>query len=386
VIPVPTGSLGRIADRHEGEPEVRVVHVAPTPFGDGRHGLLGGGERYPFELARALAPHVDCELVTFGEPGVRSVDGITLRTLRPVLRLAGHPAHPIAPSLPRALSAADVVHVHHMRSAPSRIAALLGRVGRRRVAVTDHGLLGGSWGGLLPRLFDAFLLVSRYSASVLRAPPSRTRIVYGGADADRFRPERSPIRRDVVYVGRITPHKGIDVLIRALPPDRRLVVAGSAGHDPREPESGYPDLLRRLADGRDVVFTGPVPDDELPTLLANAAVVVLPSVDRTCYGRRVEVPELLGLTLLEAMASGTPVIASRVGGVPEVVDDGVTGFLVEPGDADELRDRLEEVTASPASIARMGVAARERVLERFTWGAVARRCLDAYEAMTTPRR
>jgi glycosyltransferase involved in cell wall biosynthesis len=364
---------------------MRVVHVAPTPFGDGPHGLLGGGERYPFELARALAPHVDCELVTFGEPGVRSVDGITVRTLRPVLRLAGHPAHPIAPSLPRALGAADVVHVHHMRSAPSRIAALLGRVGRRQVAVTDHGLVGGSWGGLLPRLFDAFLLVSRYSASVLRAPPPRTRIVYGGADADRFRPERSPIRRDVVYVGRITPHKGIDVLIRALPPGRRLVVAGSEGHDPRPPESGYPDLLRRLVDGRDVVFSGPVHEDELPTLLANAAVVVLPSVDRTCYGRRVEVPELLGLTLLEAMASGTPVIASGVGGVPEVVDDGVTGFLVEPGDADQLRDRLEEVTASPASIARMGAAARERVLERFTWGAVARRCLEAYEAMTTPR-
>jgi starch synthase len=86
------------------------------------------------------------------------------------------------------------------------------------------------------------------------------------------------------------------------------------------------------------------------------------------------------------MACGTPVIASRIGGVPEVVDHGVTGFLVEPGDVHELRDRLEEMTASPASAERIGAAGRERVLDRFTWGEVARRCLDAYEALATPRR
>lgn len=361
---------------------MRVVHVAPTPFGDDRYGLLGGGERYPLELARSLASKIDCELVTFGEPGIRRIDGLSVRTLRPAVRLHGHPAHPIAPSLPRAFAGADIVHVHHMRSAPSRIAALLGRLRGRRVAVTDHGLTGGSWGGLLPRLFDSFLLVSRYSASLLRAPPSKTRIVYGGADVDRFRPDPAAGRREVVYVGRITPHKGVDVLIRALPPGTRLVVAGSSGHDPHPPESDYPRLLRRLAHGADVTFPGPVPERELPALLANAAVVVLPSVHRTCYGRRVEPSELLGLTILEAMASGTPVIASRIGGVPEVVDHGVTGYLVEPGDVDELRDRLAEVTGSPASIERLGSAARERILDRFTWDAVAGRCLDAYEELT----
>jgi glycosyltransferase involved in cell wall biosynthesis len=272
-----------------------------------------------------------------------------------------------------------------MKSAPARVSAVVGRLSGRRVVVTDHGLTGGSWGGVLPRLFDAFLLVSRHSAEVLSAPPARTRVIYGGADPTRFHPEPAAARRDVVFVGRITPHKGVDVLIRALPSGARLVIAGSEGHDPSPPERDYPRLLRRLAQGRDVTFVGPVPDDELPALLANAAAVVLPSVNVTCYGRPVLVSELLGLTLIEAMASGTPVIASRIGGVPEIVEDDVTGHLVEPGNIEELHDRIAAVLASRSLAARLGAGGRERVLERYTWDACAERCLGAYEAVSGRR-
>lgn len=268
-----------------------------------------------------------------------------------------------------------------MRAAPSRIAAVLGRPRRQRVVLTDHGLTGGSWGGLLPRLFDAFLLVSRHSAELLSAPPARTHVIYGGADTARFYPDPSPTRRDIVFVGRITPHKGVDVLVRAMPSGTRLVIAGSEGHDPRPPERDYPRLLRRWARGRDVRFLGPVAEDELPSLYANAAAVVLPSVNRTCYGRPVEVSELLGLTVLETMASGTPVIASRIGGVPEIVEDGVTGYLVDPGDVDALHERLKEVASSRALAHRLGAEGRERVMERYTWDAVAERCVGVYGSL-----
>src|ERR671939_463240 len=102
VVEVAAGQPPGITEGDEAEHEMRFVHVAPTPFGAA--GIFGGGERYPLELARALARHVDCELVTFGAPAVaREPGGLVVRSLRPVARL-GHPAHAVAPGLPAALA------------------------------------------------------------------------------------------------------------------------------------------------------------------------------------------------------------------------------------------------------------------------------------------
>jgi glycosyltransferase involved in cell wall biosynthesis len=360
---------------------MRVVHVAPTLFGP--NGIFGGGERYPLELGRALARRVEVELVSFGrsERVWREAGGLRLRVLRPFVLLRGHPAHPLAVGLRHALAGADIVHAHHLRSASSRVAAVNARSRRIPTAVTDHGLGGGNWFGLLPRLFDRFLTVSAYSARQLGAPPSRSRVVYGGADPVRFSPDPEVVRRGVLFVGRLTPHKGVDRLVEAVPEGAQLRVVGSAGHDPAPPESGYPELLRRLATRRRVEFLGAVPDSDLPALYRGARVLALPSVHVTCYGQRVAVSELLGLVAIEAMASGTPVVASRLGGLPEVVEHGVTGFLVEPGNVDELRVRLAEVLGDRRLAEQLGRNARERVVETFTWEACAERCLAAYSEL-----
>lgn len=365
---------------------MRIVHVSPTPFGAG--GLLGGGERYPVELARALAAHADVELVTFGPHAgtARDAVGLLVRTLRPVAYGRGHPAHPLAPQLAWALRGADVVHTHHTRSAPSRAAAVAARSRGQRLVTTDHGLGGGGWLGLLPAMFDRFLTVSRFSAAVLGVPASKTRVVYGGADPQRFAPDPD-IRRDgVLFVGRLTPHKGIDRLIAALPDGARLTVVGTGGHDRRPPARDYPLLLRQLATGRDVTFAGAVPDADLPAVHRSAAVFVLPTVKHDCYGRDVAISELLGLSVLEAMASATPVVASRLDALPEVVRDGETGFLVTPGDVDELRERVAQLLADPGLATRMGQRGREVVLEQFTWGQCAQRCLLAYEELVARGR
>jgi glycosyltransferase involved in cell wall biosynthesis len=361
---------------------MRVVHVAPTPFGHA--GIFGGGERYPLELARALAPRVDCELISFGTPTTtREPGGLRIRVLRPVAHL-GHRAHPLAPGLPAALAGADVVHTHHTRSAPSRMAALAARARGSAAVTTDHGLQGGTWGRALLALFQRFLMVSEYSAGELGAPPSRTRVIYGGVDCVRYRPDPRASRRGILFVGRLTPHKGVDRLIRAMPEGAELAIAGTAGHDHEPPERDYPGLLRRLARERPVRFLGAVPDHRLPALYRHAAVLALPSVHDTCYGRRIAVVELLGLAVLEAMASATPVVCSRVGGLPEIVEDGATGLLVEPGDVDGLREALARVLGDRALAARLGRNARERVLERFTWEACAGRCLAAYHQIVAP--
>ncbi len=301
--------------------------------------------------------------------------------LRARTYLSNHPAHPFAPGLIKALAGADIVHTHHMASLPSRMSAVTARLRGQRTVVTDHGLVGNNWAGLLPRLFDRFLAVSAFSARQLRLPPARTRVIYGGADPVRYSPDPSLQREGVLFVGRITPHKGIDRLIAALPAGAHLRVAGSEGHDPNLPERDYPLLLRRLAEGRDVDFLGAVPDDALPDLYRQARVLVLPSVNRTCYGREIQVSELLGLVALEAMASGTPVICSRLGGLTEVVQHGMSGFHVEPGNVKDLSDRLAQLLKDPDLAGRMGGNARDLVMEKFTWQHCARRCLATYEEL-----
>jgi len=268
-----------------------------------------------------------------------------------------------------------------MRAPSSLLAALTARARGIPAVVTDHGLQGSDWGGLVPHLFDRFLAVSRYSAAELRTPRSRTRIIYGGADPVRYRPDPELRRDGVLFVGRLTPHKGVDVLMRALPPDVRLTVIGTEGHDPRPPERDYPQLLRSLAARRDVEFLTAVDDDELARRYRAAVAVVIPSVERTSYGRRIAVSELLGLVALEAMASGTPVIASRTGGLPEIVEDGRTGYLVPPGDVAELRARIVEVVGDRAAAARVGANGRKRVVSELTWDRCAHRCLEAYRQL-----
>jgi glycosyltransferase involved in cell wall biosynthesis len=359
---------------------MRVVHVSPTAFGAG--GVFGGGERYPAELARALAAHVDCELVTFGpKPLSTREDGLPVTVLRAFGRLRGHPAHPVGLGLSSHLRGADIVHAHQLWALPTRTAATWTALRRQRLVVTDHGLLPDRLSRRVPLRVDRYLTVSRYSADVLGSPPEKTRVIYAGVDPERYSPDPSAQRSGVLYVGRITPHKGVDVLVRALPEGASLTVVGTSGHDRNLPEREYPRLVRSLARGKDVDVLEGVPDDELPELLRRAQVLVLPSLERNCYGHTVKISELLGLTLLEGMASGTPVIASRLGGMPEVVDDGVTGFLIEPGDADGLRERLDVLLADPGLARQLGDNARDLVCSRFTWDACAQRCLDAYQEL-----
>ncbi len=136
--------------------------------------------------------------MTYQEP-----DGLRVRLLHSRVFLRGHPAHPVVPSLAGAVAGADLIHTHHMRSLPSRLAAVVAKVRRVPAVVTDHGLQGGDWAGLLPRLFSRFLMVSAYSASELGTPAARTRIIYGGADPERYCPDPSLQRADVLFVGRV---------------------------------------------------------------------------------------------------------------------------------------------------------------------------------------
>jgi glycosyltransferase involved in cell wall biosynthesis len=138
-----------------------------------------------------------------------------------------------------------------------------------------------------------------------------------------------------------------------------------------------------LAAGKNVEFHCDFNDADLVNAYRTASCVVLPSVYRTMYGEESRVPELLGQTLLEGMSCGIPAICTNVASMPEIVEDGVTGFVVPPNDPMALGEKLIWIHQNSERAQSMGAAARNAVLQRFTWGKVVERCLDIYKR---PRR
>jgi len=356
----------------------RVVHLTPALFGDA--GVFGGAERYSFELARHMARVVPTTLVTFGDRPRRfsTPEGLRVCVLGPAWHVRGQRFNPFHTGLVRVVAGAAVIHCHQPHTLAAEIAALLARGFGRRVVASDLG--GGGW-GLSSRFdtdawFHAHLHISEYSRSVAgHGGRPRAAVIYGGVDIDLFTPDpevpREPL---VVFVGRLLPHKGVNDLIDALPEGLTLELIG------RPYDERFGADLRRRARGKRVVFRHDCDDASLIHAYRRATCVVLPSVYRDCYGNESRVPELLGQTLIEGMACAAPAICTAVASMPEVVVDGVTGFVVPPNDPTTLRSRLGWLRDHPEQVRQMGEAGRRRVLERFTWSAVVARCLKAYSA------
>lgn len=360
---------------------MRVLHITPTYFDDAS--IVGGAERYAWELARATAKLTRVTMLTFGPAAAEfERDGVRVKLLRRRAvfnhELASSPA---SAAFVREIHRADVVHCHQVHALPIDAAVVLGRLLRKPVFVTD---LGGGHARApslylpLHRLATGYLLLSEYSRQLWAKTPASRRpdwleVIYGGVDVDRFSPGGSPDPRTVLFVGRLLSHKGIEHLIDAIVDPLTLRIVGRP-YDP-----AYLAMLKDRAKGKPVAFETGVDDAGLVDRYRSAFVSVLPSVATDWQGRVTTVAELLGLVVLEAMACGTPAIVSRTASLPELVDDGKTGFIVPPGNPEALRERLLTLQASPGLAKAMGLRARAAVLERFTWDITARRCLTAYE-------
>ncbi len=380
-------ALARKRARH-GEPGgggIRVVHVSPTYFSE--RSILGGGERYVTELARAMAQLTPTRLVSFAaradERGSLAAETpLEVRLFRPFWYPRGQRTNPVSVRFLTALADADVIHCHQFHVVTTTLAIAYARAMGKRIFITDLG--GGGW-DLSYRLdtgrwVDGFLHLSEFSARRFARYEGKNHLIFAGVDVERFRPLPGRTYETALYVGRLLPHKGINYLIEAVDARTELRVIGRLW----EPQLGatrsaeYWDLLQTLARGKRVRFISDADDERLVREYNAALAVVLPSVYTDVFGAHHPTPELFGLTLLEAMACATPVIATAVGALPEVVEDGVTGFLVPPNDARALADRLQWLRRHPEEARRMGERGRARVLERFTWEAVARRCLAIY--------
>ena len=216
--------------------------------------------------------------------------------------------------------------------------------------------------------------------------PARVRVIRNGIDTAEYAPDRATevtakygidrSRPYVIFVGRITRQKGVPVLLRAaasLDPSAQLVLCAGAA-DTAELGAEVSSLVAGLQAARSGVIwiPGMLPKAEIIALLTGALAFACPSV----Y-------EPLGIVNLEAMACETAVVASRVGGIPEVVEEGVTGLLVPPDDPASLAGALNALLRDPRRAAAMGVAGRERAVGEFSWAAVATRTAELYAELVS---
>ncbi|TDL06776.1 glycogen synthase [Mycolicibacterium obuense] len=242
---------------------------------------------------------------------------------------------------------------------------------------------------------DAVIAVSSgMRGDVLRTypalDPDRVHVVRNGIDTDVWYPAQpdpaqsvladlgvDPTRPIVAFVGRITRQKGVAHLVAAahhFAPEVQLVLCAGAPDTPEIAEE-VASAVQQLSDARTGVFwvREMLPTPKIREILTAATAFVCPSV----Y-------EPLGIVNLEAMACGTAVVASDVGGIPEVVDDGRTGLLVHY-DADQtaaferdLAEAVNSLVADPQRAATFGAAGRARCIEEFSWAQIAEQTLEIY--------
>ncbi|WP_291040719.1 glycogen synthase [Herbiconiux sp.] len=379
--------------------------------------VYGGAGVHVAELVKELRSHLDVAVRCFGAP--RDEEGVfaygvpaELAGANPSLTTLG-----VDLQIAEAVAGTSLVHSHTWyANAAGRLAALLHDVPH---VVTAHSLeplrpwkaeqLGGGYriSSLIEKTAfesaDKVIAVSDGMArDILRSYPaldeSKVVTVYNGIDLERWKPNHDADvlarlgidgdRPTVVFVGRITRQKGLPYLLRALallPEDVQVVLCAGAPDTPAILEE-VSSAVRTLQETRGgIIWIEEIlPQSDLTAVLTAATVFVCPSV----Y-------EPLGIVNLEAMACGLPVVGTATGGIPEVVDDGVTGLLVPidqlqdgtgtPTDPDrfvaDLARTLTEVVSDPERAARMGAAGRARAEAEFSWGAIASQTADIYRAL-----
>ncbi|MBZ2194559.1 glycogen synthase [Occultella gossypii] len=387
--------------------------------------VYGGAGVHVTELAAVLAEHIEVQVRCFDGPRPDAV-GVTgydvpagLQDANPALATLG-----VDLEIAADVAGADLVHSHtwyanlagHLGGLLNDIPHVLSAHSLEPLRPWKAEQLGGgyavsSWAERTSYEGAARVIAvsAGMRADILRSypqlDPEKVVVVHNGIDLDSWRrPEPAEVdavaakfgvdasRPTVIFVGRITRQKGLPYLLRAvrdLPAEVQIIMCAGAPDTP-EIAAEVKDAFAQLTTERTGVIwiDEMLPRAEVVGLLAASTVFVCPSI----Y-------EPLGIVNLEAMAVGLPVVASATGGIPEVVDDGVTGLLVPieqvtdgtgtPVHPDtfvrDLTAALTELTSDPERAARMGAAGRARAQEHFSWAAIGERTLEVYRGVLAER-
>ncbi|HEX6163643.1 MAG TPA: glycosyltransferase family 4 protein [Vicinamibacterales bacterium] len=340
------------------------VHVMSRDHGDGRSNAIIDGVHYHY---LAVPPRIDRGLPAVMFRGLWHYEGArrVLAAIKP--DIVHHHSRPAGLWLSKggAASAKQVISLHSM----------------------DYGWAFGyagwdrrifNWGfDAAARVLGVSNFIRQHAEERYPRIRSKAKTVYNGVDGNLFRPDGEPSDPPILYVGRVEERKGVDVLVDAFEkviapqhPNARLRIVGPHSYWDAQPSPYYRALAERCAANPRIELRGPTYDDrELAAVYRDSAVTVVPSV----------FPEALGLTALEAQASGVPVVVSNAGGLPETVAAGKSGIVFENRDIGQLGEAVLSILRNRDRRVEMGHAAREWVMKTFSWDVIATELERVYQ-------
>jgi glycosyltransferase involved in cell wall biosynthesis len=374
---------------------LKVVHVCPRFYP-----YSGGVETHVRELSKHLKQlGVDVEIYTT-DPGGNLPKKEVLDNIE-IQRFHSYPFNGIyhfSPELYSALKSleeVDIVHAHDYQDYSVLAASRAKRKFQSPLVFTPHfhptggsrwrtmtkGIYNTLLGGGLLRSADAIITVSEYERDLLerRFHLDRKRIRYipNGIDIEKFRNlkkrDHSKNSQIILYVGRLEKYKGVQHIIEALPKivgveNCELHIVGDGNY-----KEELISIARRLKMTNHVTFLGKVSETELIDEYLSSDLFVMPSQ----Y-------EAFCIALAEAMAYTLPVIATRVGGIPELIETGINGFLIDyPPDGDILAKKVIYLLENKEVSRKRGLEGRDHVLSRFSWRSSAEKLLEVYKDLVT---
>ncbi len=236
---------------------------------------------------------------------------------------------------------------------------------------------------------DALIGVSAYTREELtefyNIEEEKIHVIYNGVDVEKFKPnkDKTHLRRElqleeegkmILFVGRLYRRKGLETLLQSVPKvierfrDAKFVISGEGFKENKEK---LLKLAKKLDIENHVLFAGYFPDERLPDLYAASDIFVLPAL----Y-------ENFPFAILEAQATGLPVISTKVGGIPEIITNNQNGLLVEPANAEQLTEATLTLLENQKMAAELGRNGRKLVEAKFGWQLVTRQLVDLYAAIS----
>lgn len=384
---------------------MRVLTIIVSP------GIIGGAENAAIMLSKALKPKIENKVLLMGEKeGQEVIRGLVVNVKK--IKKPFYIPEPYCNifatiDLDDEIGSEryDLVHIHNTHPAPmiKRIAKKCLDVGIPYI-ISTHGIVESTKVmdvfkiPLVDKLVDNLVVdplrfslqnasgiaaLTNYEIELLKkfygVEGNRIRVVRNGFDPIfEKKPKEEDIKKIIkkyklknegylLFVGNLKRNKGIEVLIDAMLMINRLDLAVVG----KPTQEGYYKKLVKLVKEKSiqnrVKFLGKVSDRELVALYYGCRLFVLPTLADT-----------LPLVILDAMVSKKAVVATRVGGIPEEIEDGVTGIIVEPNNVDELADEINKIIKYPEKVEMMGKAGYKKVINEYGWNRVVNCILDLY--------